>query len=62
MKEIVARSLLAVVGFLVLYLLMAFTVGTLDITEWTLDQRGTVAVVEAMLVLMISTFPIKLTK
>jgi len=62
MKEIIARSLLAAIGFLLGYLLMAFAIGNLDATEWTIDQRGSISIVEAILIIMISTFPIKLTK
>jgi len=40
MKEIIARSLIAVVAFLLGYLLMAFVVGSFDATQWTIDQRG----------------------
>jgi len=62
MKEIIARSLLAVVAFLIGYLLMAFVVGSFDATQWTLDQRGFIAISEAILILMISIFPFKLTE
>jgi hypothetical protein len=40
MKEIVARSLIAVVAFLLGYLLMAFAVGSFDTNQWTIDQRS----------------------
>ena len=62
MKEIIARSLLAVAGFLLGYLLMAFVVGSFDATQWTIDQRSFIAISEAILILMITTFPIKLTE
>lgn len=62
MKEVIARSILAVVGFLLGYLLMAFAVGNLNVTEWTIEQRGSVSIGEGFLIIMISTFPIKLTK
>ncbi len=62
MKEVIARTLIAVVGFLVMYLLMSFVVNSLDTTQWTLDQRGTVAVAEGLLIVMIYTFPAKLTE
>jgi len=62
MKEILARVLIAVVGFLVGYLLMAFVVNTFDATQWDIEQRGSLAMVEGILILLISTFPIKITK
>ena len=62
MKEIVARSLIAVVGFLIGYLLMAFTVGNLDTTQWTIDQRSLIAISEAILIIMVSSFPFEITK
>jgi biotin transporter BioY len=62
MKEIIARSLLAVAGFLLGYLLMAFVVGSLDATQWTIDQRSFIAISEAILIVMITTYPIKLTE
>ena len=62
MKEIIARSLIAVVAFLLGYLLMAFVVGNFDATQWTIDQRGFIATSEAILIIMISTFPVKLTE
>jgi hypothetical protein len=62
MKEIIARSLIAVVAFLLGYLLMAFVVGNFDATQWSIDQRSFIAISEAILILMISTFPVKLTE
>ena len=62
MKEIIARSLIAVVAFLLGYLLMAFVVGNFNATQWTIDQRGFIAISEAILIIMISTFPVKLTE
>ena len=62
MKEIIARSLIAVVAFLLGYLLMAFAIGNLNTNQWTMDQRSFIAISEAILILMISTFPIKLTE
>ena len=62
MKEIIARSLIAVVAFLLGYLLMAFVVGSLDTTQWTIDQRGFIAISEAIIIVMITTFPVNLTE
>jgi uncharacterized membrane protein YidH (DUF202 family) len=62
MKEIIARSLIAVVAFLIGYLLMAFAIGNLNTNQWTMDQRSFIAISEAILIVMISTFPVKLTE
>lgn len=62
MKEIITRSLIALVGFLVTYLLMTFVVASFDITQWAKDERGTAAIIEGILIVMISTFPGKITK
>ena len=62
MKEIIARSLIAVVAFLLGYLLMAFAIGNLNTNQWTMDQRSFIAISEAILILMISTYPFKLTE
>ena len=62
MKELIARSSIAVVAFLLGYLLMAFVVGSLDTNQWTIDQRSFIAISEAILIIMISTFPVKLTE
>ncbi len=62
MKEVIARSSIAVVAFLLGYLLMAFVVGNFDSTQWTIDQRSFIAISEAILIVMIATFPIKLTE
>jgi len=62
MKEIVARSLIAVVAFLLGYLLMAFAVGSFDTNQWTIDQRSFIAISEAIIIVMITTFPVKLTE
>ncbi len=62
MKEIIARSLIAVVAFLLGYLLMAFVVGSFDTTQWTIDQRSFIAISEAIIIVMITTFPVNLTE
>jgi hypothetical protein len=62
MKEIIARSLIAVVAFLLGYLLMAFAIGNLNTNQWTIDQRSFIAISEAILIVMITTFPVKLTQ
>jgi hypothetical protein len=62
MKEIIARSLIAVVAFLLGYLLMAFAIGNLNTNQWTMDQRSFIAISEAILIVMITTFPVKLTQ
>ena len=62
MKEIIARSLIAVVAFLLGYLLMAFAIGNLNTNQWTMDQRSFIAISEAILIVMITTFPVKLTE
>ena len=62
MKEIIARSLIAVVAFLLGYLLMAFVVGSFDTNQWTMDQRGFIAISEAIFIVMITIFPVKLTE
>ena len=62
MKEINARILISIVGFLSTYLLMSFVVASFDITQWTKEERGTVACIEGVLIFLIATCPIKFTK
>lgn len=62
MKEIIARSSIVIIGFLVSYLLMAFIVTSFNITQWTVDQRGKVAIIQWIVVFMVCTYPGKLTK
>ena len=62
MKEIIARSLIAVVAFLLGYLLMAFAIGNLNTNQWTMDQRSFIAISEAIIIVMITTFPVNLTE
>ena len=62
MKEIIARSLIAVVAFLLGYLLMAFAIGNLNTNQWTMDQRSFIAISEAILTVIITTFPGNLTE
>lgn len=62
MKEVIARSLVVVVAFLLGYLLMAFVVGSFNTTQWTMDQRSFIAISEAIIIVMITSFPGKLTE
>lgn len=62
MKEVLIRIVIAAVFFLVGYLLMSFVVASFDVIKWTIDQRGTLAIIEGLVIIMISTCSVKITK
>ena len=62
MKEVIARILIALLSFIIVYLLMAFAVNSLNLNQWNYEQRISVAIVGGILILGIATSPIKITE
>ena len=62
LKELIARILVAVVGFLLTYLLMAFTKDSLNTSQWDIADRGFVAAIGGAILFLITTYPGKLIK
>jgi hypothetical protein len=62
MKEIKIRALIAVCSMVVMYLLMSFVVNSLSIGDWDKGDRVSIALIQGFIILMLATFPEKISK
>lgn len=61
-KEVVVRILIALATFVIGYLLMSFVVDDLNTSHWGVEQRSTLAIIEAILIFLLASSPSNLTK